>query len=678
MYKKLGATLDDNGVLFCLWSPDIKRCKVFIYDKDNSNKELNSFYMNKNGEYWEFYLENSKMGVYSLDGYFYQYEIELQNGEKRRGLDPYAKSMAGFNPHSDDKIGKAAIVDMNSERAGEKDKSIGMGNLKNSLELIAYEVHVRDFTINTDVEGKGTFLGFANYNEGIEHLKKLGITHVQFLPIQNYYTVNEGDKGFRDSGGKYYNWGYDPHNYFTLEGWLSTDEQDPYARIREFRHLVKKLHENGIGVIVDVVYNHTYGYDIFENIAPGKYYRYDKDGKISLKSGAGPSLETRNEMVRKLIVDSLKFFVDEYGVDGFRFDLMGFIDTKTMREIRKALGDNIILHGEAWNFTDLDVKEAPIKGFPEYYPLGIDLAMFNDTTRDAYAGRMENKGFVQGDYSLAPICRTGIIGNLVYFDNGGEELEIDKDIYNRFAHSPNEVLQYLSIHDGFTLWDKINLSFKGSKEDKIKILKQASAMLFTSQGKIIIHGGVEIARTKPLAKDDPESNRAHTSENIIELDDTLGIKHFHENTYASSDFVNMYRWNRKNDKDFKGVYEYYCGLIKMRRAIKGFRYQYAESIQKAVRFIDKDMSIDNNKYIAYIIDNSLEKDNIDETNFEKLMVIHNVKSEELIIKNMFIDKNTKLILDGEKAGVEHIKDSKVIIKDGEVIIPAHTSVVLAK
>jgi len=671
----LGATLHPDGTAtFKLWSPSVKRVILSLYSKNDYNRKLNSFDLEKDEEgIWSTTLHKDNCGIDDLNGFFYQYEITHKNGKVKHGLDPYAKSMAPFNPECDvDNIGKAAIVSLDSHLAGNRPNSIGDSNLATPTDMVAYEIHVRDFTINLDIPDAGTFSAFANWEEGIKHLKELGITHVQLLPVQNYFTVNETDKFFKEKGAKY-NWGYDPHNYFSLEGWLAADTHNPYGRIREFRDLVNKLHENGIGVIIDVVYNHTYGTEIFENIAPGCYYR-TYDGIISGKTGAGPTLESRAPMVRKLIIDSMKYFVDEFGIDGFRFDLMGFIDSETISIIRKELGDSIILHGEAWNFTDLPLEEAPIKGIPATFPHDINLGVFNDSTRDFYTGRLHERGFVQGEYHMAPVVRAGIIGNIVnYFDQ-----KISLDTYHRFAISPVESLQFVSIHDGFTLWDKLNLTIKGGERDINIFAKQSLALLLLSQGKIILQGGTEIGHTKPLGKKDPEPHRAHSSELITPDEEFPTIRHFHENSYSSSDFVNQIRWNRKNRDYIQNLYAYTKGLIELRRSSPGFRFAEGRNIRKGIKFIGYDHP-HSYSFIAYTVDNTLDDSygkDVTPTPYKEYIVVHNASYGELKFKHPEISPNWDLLVDNINAGITPILDSKVKVEFEKVTIPPHTTIVL--
>lgn len=403
------------------------------------------------------------------------------------------------------------------------------------------------------------------------------------MPVHNHFRVNETDRSFqgKEKETPNYNWGYDPHSYFSLEGWYSTNAKDPYKRINEFRSLVDKLHAANIGVIVDVVYNHTFQYTILNDLAPGIYHR-KRGGSMPV---GDPAVESRSPMVRKLIIDSLKHMVDYYGVDGFRFDLMGFMDVETMKAIRKELGDDIVLHGEAWNFTDLPLSEAPIKGIYDSYPHGINLGVFNDTSRDAYAGRNAEPGFIQGILHENPKTKSGIIAGIKGFTNSGVYTDINDDDYNIFADSPEETLQYLTCHDGFTLWDKINLSYDGSTVERANLVKQSAAMLFTSQGKVLIQAGSEAGRTKPLSPVDPELDRAHTSSLWNEDIDLPGVDHFHENSYRSSDYTNMFRWNRLDQGPFNDIHDYFKGLIKLRRAIPALRYSSSTMINEGLRFI---------------------------------------------------------------------------------------------
>lgn len=606
--KNFGVSYSGTDAHFKLWSPPAGRVELLLFDKNQQALATTEpLLMTHTGKgVWERTLKAASVkGINSLDGLYYQYKVYAY-GEARLALDPYAKSMAAFDTTSHDRIGKAAIVDMNaikSKPAIFKRNYTNAAFTANELDMVAYEIHVRDFTIQPDVvepEVAGTFKGFI---QKIPHIKNLGITHVQFLPVNNFYTVSETDREYKKGTTRVgnYNWGYDPHNYFTLEGWFATDANNPYTRIKEYRELVQALHDKGIGVIMDVVYNHLYIAETFENAAPGCYHRFADDYRISGKTGAGPSFETRRLMARKLIIESLVHFVEMYHVDGFRFDLMGFMDHETMLAIRQEVGKvynpanihELILQGEAWVFSDLNTDTAATGRDAattklNYPNKGLSVAFFNDSSRDSYTGREHNKGFVQGIYKEGDRVATGIIAGLIDYNAGDLALnsEIFNDTYNRFADAPATCLNYLSIHDGYTLWDKINLSVKDiTKAERARLMRFASAMLFTSQGKIILHGGDELLRSKPLSTIDKESHRAHTTEFT---DEEEGTVYFHENTYCSHDYTNMLRWDRLVNEyhEFStGMVDYYKGLIQMRRQLPCLRYKNAESIRQGLKFL---------------------------------------------------------------------------------------------
>ncbi|MBI5218960.1 MAG: hypothetical protein HY958_08530 [Bacteroidia bacterium] len=612
----LGAKYSGSTVVFKVWSPPAGKIILKLFDKDQKPvKSVNDLVL-KRGEkgLWAIELTPSDLvNVKSPDGLYYQYEVYAY-GKTVTALDPYAKSMAAFNPAGEDVIGKGAIVSFTNSSAVplKYDKNfLNSKYIANEVDMVVYEVHVRDFTIQPGVlkdEIAGTFNGLT---KKMGYLKNLGITHIQLLPAQNFYTVNENDRAYKgtDAPQGNYNWGYDPHNYFTPEGWFASDAANPYTRIREYREMIQQLHDQGIGVIMDVVYNHTYITEVFENIAPGCYYRYDKDLKISETTGAGPSLECRRKMVKKLIIESLKHFVENYHVDGFRFDLMSFFDHETVEAIRSEVGpvynkenaNDLILQGEAWLFSDIDT-DPKTKGINaavtklNYPEKKINLGFFNDCSRDSYTGRESNKGFVQGIISDIDKVATGIVGGLKGYDAGKKSFNSDifKDSYNTFANGPENCLNYLTIHDGYTLWDKLNLSFKDETMlVRARMMRMANAMLFTSQGKIIMQAGDELLRTKPLAQVDKEQTRAHTSEFVTEEE---GTKYFHENTYCSNDYTNMIRWNRLTgpySKIAAGMVEYYKGLVEMRRNIPAFRYKNAEDIKKGLVFLGADVNIES-------------------------------------------------------------------------------------
>jgi len=590
-----GITFRKNKIKFKLWSPPAVKVELLLYDKNQNPVKPQK----------RIFLKNTKPGIWQeeiprkYENFFYQYKITAY-GKTYTALDPYAKSMAVFSPYGEDKTGKGAIINLKSLETnppGFKRTYRNFDFIKNETDIIIYELNVRDFTIQPGTVNEniaGTFKGFI---EKIPYLKELGITHVQLMPVNKAFTQIETDRKYTGKSAKEsnYNWGYDPLNYFTPEGRYSTNPHDPAVRILELKKMIQALHRAGIGVILDVVFNHTYTADTFENIAPGCYYRLKNDYTISGHTGAGASLESRRKQVRKFIIDALKFWIKEYHIDGFRFDLMSFLDKETMRQIRKEAGkaynpekpDELILNGEAWNFTDLGSEAFTKTNFDS-----LNFGIFNDTFRDALAGNGHSHGFIQGNAHETSRLASAIISGIKTYDT--DCLPFKKDVffnpYNLFAGQPGDCLNFMSVHDGLTLWDKINLTVNAEAKERMRLMKFAYAILFTSQGKIILHGGDEILRSKPLADFDKEKHRALTSEFT---DEEEGIKYFHENSYQSPDFTNMFRWDRLTNEYAElsnELLEYVKGLIKLRRHISAFYFRTAEDINNNIRFLNPDCS----------------------------------------------------------------------------------------
>ncbi len=558
----LGISKKGSDYLFHMWSPVAHKVELVVYENYSENviKRIDMI----PGERGHFSITLPE----KYKGMSYLYHVH--NGSNiTQGLDPYAKVMESFNPKEVSTTGRGVI-----EYLAPAKPRLALPNMATQTDYVGYEAHVRDFSITKD--GGGTYDDFVTK---LSHIQSLGVTHIQFMPLQNFYTVVEEDRSWQGKDAPKndinYNWGYDPQNYFTPEGHFSKDPRDHLLRVNEVKNMVSEAHKRNIGTILDVVYNHLYAQDTLENSAPGSYMRRNENGYISFKSGAGASLESRNLMTRRLIIDSLLWWKNFYGFDGFRFDLMGFTDIETMREVRKALGDDTVLYGEAWEFTDLPVDQAMTKS---KIPEELNISAFNDTSRDSYTGHMEGKGFVQGISYELPKVRAGIVAGYHDFPTAGGL--VSQDAYHLFAKSPMQALNYLTIHDGFTLWDKINLSWKGTVPARQKLFRQAFAMLMTSQGRVVIHGGMEIGRSKPLSSNDPNPNRAHTSGAV---DSENGVTYFHENSYRSPDVTNAIDWDRK--KLFQREYEYLQKLIELRRRVPALRYSNGKNLSKGLTFI---------------------------------------------------------------------------------------------
>ncbi len=414
---------------------------------------------------------------------------------------------------------------------------------------ILYELHVRDYTIHdsSGAQHKGLYLGLAEsgtnlqgMTTGIDHLVELGITHVHLLPIFDFGSVNERDP-------KGYNWGYDPELYNVPEGSYATDADDPLARIRELKTLIAAFHARSIGVVMDVVYNHTYRSDHspFNVLDPGGFYRLNEDGSFSNGSGVGNELASEKDRVRAFIEDSLLYWMDEYHIDGFRFDLMGLMDVDTMYDIEDVLkkeNPDVLLYGEPWIGGETTLSEEQI--FYKGQQKGHAIAVFNDDFRDAIRGNNNGAswGAIQGNLNEMHRILRGIVG----------EVNFAGDL-SGFAKEPSEVINYFTAHDNLILMDKLHKSLPNRPtEDYVRLSKLAFLLLLTSQGVPFLHEGTEFMRDKK------------------------GV----HNSYNSPDEVNAIDWQLK--ETFHDFYIYVRDLISMRKKYRHFRLPTSSEIRKKV------------------------------------------------------------------------------------------------
>ncbi len=416
-------------------------------------------------------------------------------------------------------------------------------NLKRYTDAVIYEGHIRDLTLELDVVHKGTFLGVTEKATELgmsvlEYVKDLGVTHLQLLPVFDFYGVDDINKTLS------YNWGYNPMQYFVLEGWLSKDPQDAYSRINEFRYLVDQAHKINIGITMDVVYNHVYERALFpyDKLVPGYFYRHDKHFKQTHSAYLENDIETTNYMVRRLIVDSLIHFVVNYKVDGFRFDLMGLMDVDTMNEIRTQLikiNPNIMLYGEGWNMDNALPKKLRSNMNNQHLMDGI--GHFNDFYRNIFKGALHTKnlGFATGSKTLDQEASLGLVGSPHMFT------------------TPEKSLNYVECHDNLTLFDTLEFNYQ---KTSVKQIYQdlANHLIAISIGVPFYHAGQEMYRTK------------------------LGV----ENSYKSSDDINSIKWYHYNSiSKFKKIlnirkkYSIYRSDMYLKKGVKAYaidHYVYYE------------------------------------------------------------------------------------------------------
>ena len=533
----LGVTYSKEQSTFVIWAPLSPSVKLKIENKDHS--------------FSVFDMERSEYGVYRLTlkgdykNRLYNYLVE-NNGVVRETNDIYGKGSSLNSEYS-------AVIDFD-----EVNNKLGTVAFENSklkpVESIIYEVHIRDFTEDktTNIVNKGKYLGFVeegrvtkkNHPAGLDYLSLLGITHVQLQPIHDVNNVPEDNPKLR------YNWGYDPCNYFALEGAYSIHPEIPVSRIEEFKTVVNKLHERNIGVIIDVVYNHCYEwlYTSFEKTVPGYYFRKRRDGILSSYSGCGNDIASERPMVRKMIVDSVKYLFEEFDIDGLRFDLMGLLDITTMKEVEKAVKNikpNAFLYGEGWNMG---------MQIPENERASLDNAdklpgygFFNDMYRDIIKGptfpdRITQKGFANGD--------TDYYFGLEFIMNGSV---LDLSYRHRFDDA-NQSINYAECHDNNTLYDKFVKSNPDEDDDTLyERVRLTNALILASFGIPFFHMGQEIGQSK------------------------LGL----DNTYNLLKINNM-NWELV-DKNFEMV-EHFARGVKLRRGCPFLKLYKPEDIKDIYKF----------------------------------------------------------------------------------------------
>lgn len=539
----LGVEYTPTQTTFALWAPTAIAVDLVIYETVAFDSSIRATYAMTQGDkgVWQLSVAGD------LHNTAYNYHLTFAEGEKRTANDPYAYASV-MN-------GMRSVV-VNPELTRPTEWGARMAPFSEATDAIIYELHIRDFSIaeNSGIQHKGKFLGVIETGThtptgqvtGLDYLSDLGVTHVQFLPMYDYASVDEA------SDAPQYNWGYDPLNYNVPEGSYSTDAASPVTRLIEMKQMIHGLHQRGLRVIMDVVYNHVYemAQQAFENVVPGYFYRYEADGK-TLANGTECGNDTASErlMMRRYMIDSITYWAKEFHLDGFRFDLMGNHDIDTMNAIRQALDaidPSIIILGEGWDLnTPLPRDQKAIQAKAYKMPR---IAHFSDSMRDSVKGSVfyeEEGAFVNGELGY----ETLVLDNLL----GGANLDKEKA---HFA-APNQVIQYVEAHDNFTLYDK--LAHTNPEDDEATRAKRhqlATSMVLLAQGVPFLHAGQEFLRTKQ------------------------GV----ENSYKSPDAINVFDWTRA--EQHRAAIEYVKALIAVRKAHAIFRLNSYEAIAQAAQTIE--------------------------------------------------------------------------------------------
>lgn len=609
----LGAVYSPKMTRFKVWAPEAESVKLNLYKQGEGDNLIEQHIMKKsaNGTY-----VFEKQG--DCNGIYYTYTV-VNHGEEQEAVDPYTKA-AGVN-------GQRGMVINLAKTNPQGFELDGYRNPEHITDAIIYEGSVRDFTMDesSGVFHNGKFLGLTEANTtnhfgeatALDYISGLGVTHVQILPAFDFETVDEKNQKAQ------YNWGYDPDNYNVPEGSYAVSPYDGAVRIQEMKQMVLALHSRGIGVIMDVVFNHTYRRDDsnLQKIVPGYYYRSDETGYTN-GSGCGNEVASDRPMVQKLIVDSLIYWAKEYHIDGFRFDLMGVLDIDTMNVIAERLKEirpDIYLYGEGWNGgpSSLAEEKCAFKASAKKMP---GIGMFNDDIRDTIKGSVfydDHLGFVNGGTHLENALRYGITGAVAH-------PQVDYDAYGSksWAKEPGQSINYVSCHDNYTLWDKLSVSCPEASEEKKKAMNRlCAAIVFTSQGVPFIQAGEEFLRSKPL----PEK------------------KGFAENSYNMPDAVNSIKWD--NIHEYPDMIAYYKGLMALRKAHPVFRMQSEAEMTQNLCFL----SDTPENVVAYL----LKGKGADDTP-ENILVIFNGNDEEILYN--LPEGKWKILVDDKTAGADGKKN----------------------
>lgn len=570
--------------IFKIWSPTAQEVKLNFYEKGDGGESTAMHKLNPDANgLW------TKEIMGDLNGTYYTYQVQVENKWLDETPGTYAQAV-GVNGK------RAMVLDLESTNpyGWETDKG---PELKYPNEAIIYELHIRDLTIHPDAGSSypGKYLGLIekgtkstqDVSTAIDHMKELGITHVHLLPTYDHYSIDE-----TNLDKPQFNWGYDPQNYNVPEGSFSTNPFDAEVRIKEFKQMIKTFHDNGIGVILDVVYNHTGRTEKsnFNLENPDYYYRFREDGSYSDAAACGNETSSDRPMTQKFILESVKYWAEEYHLDGFRFDLMGIHDIETMNKVAtavKEINPNIFVYGEGWTAGDSPLPEEK-RALKKHILQMPQISAFSDDIRDGLKGSVfedESTGFVSGAKGMEESVKFGVVGSIQH-----PQIDYSKVNYSKapWANEPWQAISYVSCHDNHTIYDKLQVSRRDAKEsDRIKMNKLATAVVLTSQGTSFLHAGSEMLRTK---------NEEH-------------------NSYKSPDSVNQIDWKRK--VKYKEVFEYYRNLIKLRKDHPGFRMTSAEDVRNNLEFKRVEDGI-----VSYQIKNNANGDS-----WKTICVIYNANPE---------------------------------------------------
>ena len=629
----LELTVTPSTTSWRLWSPMAEEVRLFLYDKDRNTAPTDTIA-----------LEKAPQGTWTasvnrpLYGKFYTFQIKHNGKWLKETPGAWAKAV-GTNGE------RAAIIDFSATNPEGWDSDRGPA-VKNITDAVIYEMHHRDFSISptSGIVNKGKFIALTEPATksplgdatGIDHLRELGVTHVHILPSYDHNSIDETNLATPQ-----YNWGYDPLNYNAPEGSYSTNPADPSVRVKEMKEMVKALHDAGIGVVMDVVYNHTAKNDDsnFSLTAPGYYYRHRPDGTYSDASGCGNETASDRQQMRDFIVNSVKYWAKEYHIDGFRFDLMAIHDIETMNQVAAALKEinpSIFVYGEGWTAGDspLPIADRALKDNAYKMP---QVAVFSDDIRDAVKGHYSDasdRGFATGKAGNEETVKIGIVGATAHPQVDYSKGNNSKKAY---ASAPTQVINYVSCHDDLCLTDKLRKSMNDPAEtdaDRQRADKLAQTIVFTSQGTPFMFAGEEVFRDKK------------------------GV----HNSYCSPDSINAIDWTLKNKN--ADLYNYYRELIKLRKSHPAFRMTTAEDVARNLVF-DR---VKEPNLISYSLKNNANGDE-----WREIKVVFNGSKEA---RQVNIPKGEWKVIarDGrlEAEGFDTVKGGRISVEPTSALILART------
>lgn len=618
----LGNTYSKTKTAFRVWAPTATAASLLVYTSDRSNETPTEVAMTQDVKgTWIATLTGDRHGT------IYTYKVKI--GDRwSEAVDPYVRATT-INGS------RGVVVDLS--RTNPTGWPIAKPAFSgNATDAIFYELHVRDLSMDANsgisTEHRGKFLGLTEHgtktpdgkgSTGIDAIKALGVTHLQLLPIYDYKTIDEttNDK---------FNWGYDPQNYNVPEGSYSTKPSDPTNRITELKQTIDSLHTDGLRVVMDVVYNHVFeaSSSSFELLVPGYFFRKNADGSFGDATGCGNEVASERPMVRKFIVDSVKYWASEYNLDGFRFDLMGVLDIETMNAVRAtldAIDPTILVIGEGWNMGNLlpdkqKANQVNAAKLPR-------IAMFNDGIRDGIKGSVFDSkqiGYAQGAIGRVNEVKSGIVGNISYGTGvGGTWGNIE----------PGQSVSYVEAHDNLTLADKLAKSMpKAKAAERERVFKLASSIALLAQGLPFVHAGQEFMRSK----------------------------NGDDNSYKSSDAVNSLKWAQRNAN--KGVVEYFTGLIALRKEHPAFRMRTAADVKANLRFVPN-----LNDAIVYVLKGDAVGDS-----WSRIVVAHNPNPKPVQV-TLPLTATWSIVVNGTRAGTTTLQTLK---STKRITVPAQTTLVL--